>query len=281
MNNYLAKKGLLAVDRSQVKRANIRRRIETAVASVLRPLGFLKFARKTRHAVGTALGRSTGWLSDEMRILPEGIDWRNTRAVVKSSSDCGIFVNLVGREKHGIVAPGAMREEVVEEIIAALKDFINPETGEKIVTTIYRKEEVARGPNMDAAPDIFLHLAHGEIEQITPLGGAVFENSSKTGTHRMEGVFVAAGPGIRHENAGEANIVDVAPAVLHSLGVRIPNGFEGKIPDGLFDENWLSENPIRSADSANEQAGAQERAGAESQEEQRRIEQRLKDLGYL
>lgn len=50
------------------------------------------------------------------------------------------------------------------------------------------------------------------------------------GAHRPEGVFLARGPEYRRGvELEELSILDVAPSILHGLGLPIPADFEGRV----------------------------------------------------
>src|SRR5205814_7789695 len=54
------------------------------------------------------------------------------------------------------------------------------------------------------------------------------------GTHRPEGVLLAAGPGIRHTRlADDPAIVDLAPTVLAAAGVSVPDDMDGRVLNEL------------------------------------------------
>src|SRR5207249_4903147 len=55
------------------------------------------------------------------------------------------------------------------------------------------------------------------------------------GTHRPEGVLMAAGPGIRHARLDDPPaIVDLAPTVLAAAGVAVPDDMDGRVLGELF-----------------------------------------------
>ena len=61
------------------------------------------------------------------------------------------------------------------------------------------------------------------------------------GHHRFHGVFIAAGPSIRAgQRLDEVSITDVAPLVLYSLDVPIPDDLDGSLPVDIFEPGALS-----------------------------------------
>ena len=55
-------------------------------------------------------------------------------------SDNEVYVNLKGREPHGIVDPGKLIEEVRTRVIDLLIDYRDPATGQRLVNLALRKE---------------------------------------------------------------------------------------------------------------------------------------------
>ena len=53
--------------------------------------------------------------------------------------------------------------------------------------------------------------------------------------HSLDGIFMAYGKDIKKEYTTQgANIVDVAPTILHKLGVPIPKDMDGKVLQNIF-----------------------------------------------
>jgi len=64
------------------------------------------------------------------------------------------------------------------------------------------------------------------------------------GTHYPDGVVIAAGPGIAQgKRAPRQSIVDVASTVLYSLGLPVPEDFEGRVMDDIFEPDTLRKHP--------------------------------------
>jgi predicted AlkP superfamily phosphohydrolase/phosphomutase len=80
------------------------------------------------------------------------VDWNRTKAY--SLGLGGIFVNLRGREGKGIVKPGAEYEEVRKQIMAGIREFRDPDTGNPVIQGAYRREDIFHGPETADAADI-------------------------------------------------------------------------------------------------------------------------------
>jgi predicted AlkP superfamily phosphohydrolase/phosphomutase len=100
-----------------------------------------------------------------------------------------------------------------------------------------------------------------------------------SGSHRMQGMFVARGPHVRKgtEVTG-ARIVDLAPTTLHVMGCPVPEDMDGRVLTGILDAALLDARApqVGPADSL----GSRE-AYALSEDEESELEARLKGLGYL
>ena len=57
-----------------------------------------------------------------------------------------------------------------------------------------------------------------------------------TGDHRMEGILIAAGPAFQPDAAPpDAELLDIAPTVLHLLGVPVPDDMDGRVLTELLE----------------------------------------------
>jgi predicted AlkP superfamily phosphohydrolase/phosphomutase len=65
-----------------------------------------------------------------------------------------IFINLQGREQKGSVAPGAQAEQVKEKVTRALLEMTDPDTGQRIIEKVLRREEIYSGPYFNEAADL-------------------------------------------------------------------------------------------------------------------------------
>ena len=127
-------------------------------------------------------------------------------------------------------------------------------------------------------------LADGGTMSILPGSQVVTRRTEARGHHRWEGMFLAAGAGIRAgAQTDELVIVDVAPLVLHRLGLEIPDDLAGRLPVGIFEPDELAAHPPRRRVAAPYEAEAcGAAAGLElDPEEQAGVMQRLRALGYV
>jgi hypothetical protein len=104
-----------------------------------------------------------------------------------------------------------------------------------------------------------------------------------TGDHRMEGVFIASGPPFRAGASPEgADLMDIAPTVLHLLGVPVPGDMDGRVLTEILDPALVpspaAPEPVQATTAAPVE---QPVPVAYTDEEDADIQQRLADLGYL
>jgi predicted AlkP superfamily phosphohydrolase/phosphomutase len=214
----------------------------------------------------------------------EDVDWRRT--VAYSLGNVGqIYVNLAGREPLGCVKPGAPYEKVRDKIIARLMELRDPQTGEKVIEAVYRREEIYSGDEVEHAPDIvFLprrleYFGFGEYE----FGSHKIIETMKrgiSGTHRMDGIFMAYGAAVQPGLVLEGlQIVDLAPTILHLLGVPIPNQIDGRVLHEIFVDGFEPAQAVPGHAPWRSQSGESD-AGLTKDEEQI-VSERLRNLGYV
>lgn len=212
------------------------------------------------------------------------VDWRRSKAYSHGRHLGSIYVNLKGREPQGTVEPGAEYEAVRDQIERLAHEFRDPRTGRKLIGQVLRREEIFHGPYLERAPDLILRPA--EPTDIF-FGLADFGHRQTvatvyrySGMHRDEGMLVMNGPGIRPGAKIEgASILDIAPTVLHTMGLPVPTTMDGRVLEAAFVEGYIDSFPIVSLEPA---AVREPVVAADYTEEgEREIVERLKGLGYL
>ena len=212
------------------------------------------------------------------------IDWSQTKAYFSGLTGEAIYIHLRGRDSDGIVEPGVPYEELRKQIIRALLELRDPQTGEIVVAGAYRREELYDGPYVDQLPDIVFSLADRPYlpsEQLaTSTVIAPLPGEAGGGRHQPTGIFLAAGAGIQHSGSfASANIVDLAPTILFALGVPVPADMDGRVLTEMFDPTFVARHPIQIGPPVPMDALVSQTSYTDA--EIASIESHLRDLGYL
>ncbi|MFX0198701.1 MAG: alkaline phosphatase family protein [Candidatus Hodarchaeota archaeon] len=212
----------------------------------------------------------------------ELIDWSRTQAYspIHTSVFGTIYVNLHGREGQGSVDRyeyEKLRDRLIGDFHSLNKEIPN------FQVKVFKREDVYQGSYLDHAPDMVYVINDFRCVSRSSLGkGPVFETRSLgdnySGTHRLEGIFVAKGPQIKRGHwLGQAEIVDIVPTVLHILNTPIPDDIDGKVLKDIFQPN--SELARRDIDLVNASSMQVTRKPKEFLDKS--VWKRLEGLGYL
>ena len=233
-------------------------------------------------------------LGDRIYVLPRddrpeflnAIDWSLTQAY--SFGYYGqIFINLRGREPNGIVEPGEAYEAVRKQIADGLSELRDPQDGQKVVDRVFFKDELYSGDFLSDAPDLltimrgFTYMTRKGYE-FAAQRGELFRApyTEETGSHRLEGILIAAGPDIIEQPIlAETDIQDLAPSLLYLQDCPIPNYMDGRVIVDIMRPELLrrrrpqfEERPI----SYRDDFPADWDAASEAE-----VTERLRKLGYL
>lgn len=162
------------------------------------------------------------------------IDWTKTRAVITRGGQ--IYINLKGREEHGIVDP-ADKYALEDEIITALYNYRDPHTGRRVVAVALRnRDAILLGEGGPECGDITIFMEEGfniiHMDSLSTQRGYYHTSVSP--------FFAAAGPGIK-ENFKTDRIIrqtDVAPTMAVLGGVRMPAQCEGSVVHQILTEEF-------------------------------------------
>lgn len=201
------------------------------------------------------------------------VDFDRTRACVVHAGMAGfLYLNLAGRQPGGIVPPSqydALREELRERFLsAAARDAAGRPCHPFVEVFRPEVEYGCRRGDQPWLPDLVLTPAPG-LAVVRKMRGAGWVQwlpwRKLEGTHRPEGIFAAAGPGIRSaqshstalvgtpaegarnaaypENATPLDslrmtaprLLDMAPTLLTLLGLPVPAAMTGRACGEFFD----------------------------------------------
>lgn len=163
----------------------------------------------------------------------DDVDWSRTRAYTMGLN--GLYLNLKGREREGIVEPGAGAESLKDELRSKLDGLADPASGRIGITGVFDCDSVYAGPYVDNAPDLIVGYGDGFRASWDSVMGKVtsqiFEDNLKawSGDHCIDPRLV---PGVlfcnRKISDEKPAIVDVAPTILKLFGLALPRHLDGK-----------------------------------------------------
>ncbi len=170
----------------------------------------------------------------------EDIDWGKTRAYA-SGSIGQITLNLQDREPQGTVGPDD-RESTLKELSEQLAAVTHPETGQPLFNQITYRDDVFYGPYVQNGADLIFTIDDYRISPSRKLGlekDSLFGLSEyeDSGSHRMEGILVLAGPAARNNpQRQQGNVYDITPTILALTGVPVPEDLDGEPLYGMLTE---------------------------------------------
>lgn len=214
------------------------------------------------------------------RKVTSKIDFSETEAFLSfgCSGFGGIRINLEGREKNGQV-PKEKYNEFRKEVIEGLEDLTDSETGRKVVKKVWRREGIYGGEFLERAPDIVFQCSENyDVKRI--LEGRLFSEVKKLlGIHEMDGIFMAHGPNIKEGHKIEgAEIIDIAPTLLHMNGISVPEDMDGRVLRGIFKSNSELDKEVEYQEPLERKSKSKYEMSGEDEE---KVRERLKGLGYL
>lgn len=174
-----------------------------------------------------------GYLAVKDESLPPGmellsnVDWSRTRAYGFGLE--GLYVNLQGREKYGIVPPSEY-DTLLAELKEKLESTIDPWTGKPAVAHLYvRDETFTDGGERSIGPDAVMGYAKGtrgaDASALGEVEGEVFTDNDKewSGDHEMDtpsipGILATSRPLKRPAH----DLRELNASVLAEFGIEEP-----------------------------------------------------------
>jgi predicted AlkP superfamily phosphohydrolase/phosphomutase len=193
------------------------------LASKLRIIGLLRkvVPKRLVKEIPSASGEI------EREVKTNKIDWQ--RSKVQASGQGPIYLNPENNDN----------EMLKEEIKQKLEALVDPRTGKKIVEKVYRKEEIYKGKYLAEAPDLIMDQAKG----VHIPGGIgqkdIFDSPQRwQAENKKTGLFMAYGPDIKGGGKiDNVSILDLAPTILHLMGIAVPDDVDGRVMKEIFRED--------------------------------------------
>ncbi len=252
LNTWLEEEGYLTTTANPtgeaLRRVGIsRERLERALKAT-KTLDLVK--RLVPDSMQQVVKEADGATSNQRRLGE--VDWDET--VAFASTNFTIHVLDAGK---------------IDEIIEQLRALESP-AGDPFFEEVLRADDVLHGHRLEQAPDILLLPADGHGCE-DPIGKPLWEHRGPgTAGHAMDGILVAHGPSFKQGiTLDGARLVDLAPTILHRFGLPVPEDMDGQVLDILVEDRQIEFTKEATV------------AGAFSEQELEKVEERLRGLGYL
>lgn len=229
------------------------------------------------------------------RILSKSTDlqlhWDQTTAYSEGAVG-NVRINLQGREPLGAVCPGEEYEELRNKLIDALEKVEDPETGQRIIRAVHKREDVYSGECLESMPDLVVVPVDGyrcrtNARRFGIRGEearSVIRKATWSGDHRRYGILFIKGPGTGTAVSVEgARIIDVAPTVMYLLGLPVPSYMEGQVLESALTREYIADRPVvvDNAAVAGPDADLLSPDTQSDDDADEALKERLRSLGYL
>jgi predicted AlkP superfamily phosphohydrolase/phosphomutase len=166
------------------------------------------------------------------RFAELAVDWSRTKAWSEGGYYARVFVNVQGREPHGIV-PRSEYEAFCNQLIREI-EAIPDEKGQPIGTRVLKPQQLYRTIK-GVAPDLFVYFGQLRWRSVGTVGLRsiqTFENDTgpDDANHAEEGIFILAAPGIpAGKEWHQGQLMDIAPTLLRLFHLDVPADMQGKV----------------------------------------------------
>ncbi len=256
--------------------------------------GFLKFNPKSTHPtllkkitqklrVGKLMSRfiSAKTVSKVEKSLTRYIDsflWDQSKAFSIGKGGEG-FIYLLDENN-------SEREKTATKIIEKLKTIKDPQIESSVIKAIHHKEDIFHGDFLELMPDITIEPANGySFRGAYQPNEDIFHTISPgldfhLGKHHRDGIIIAAGSHIKSQISLQARLIDITPTLLYYMQLPVYRYMDGRVIQELFTDEFKTQNPLPERVDTVCLSKRQHEMTYSNQDE-KKIQQRLKDLGYM
>ncbi len=218
VNTWFKSKGLLKADGGGLH--SILSRAGVSYPSLVRGLSKVGLYGLARRLAPRSLKKAVPELPHEQKLDPR------TSRMFMPSLNSGVFVG------------GGLSDATVSGVKQELASLAFE--GQQVVEKVVPREEVVWGPFSHRSGDFHIVPVYG-YEVSHRIMQSCFESPNlsgdiRTGTHRREGIFIAHGPDFAQGTSlgSSLNTWDVAPTLLHLMGLSVPDYMDGRVVHEAF-----------------------------------------------
>ncbi|KPL19442.1 MAG: hypothetical protein AMJ92_03135 [candidate division Zixibacteria bacterium SM23_81] len=137
-----------------------------------------------------------------------------------------IYINMKGREPKGSVDPSDY-DRVRGEVAEGLLELRNPDTGERVIRKVARREEIYHGDSLFQAADLIAIPTDGFDLKADVKKALLFEKTALVGMHTYDDAFLLVLG--RRSVQEDVEIMDLMPTILSMMDVRVPQDVDGRV----------------------------------------------------
>ena len=207
----------------------------------------------------------------------------STTVYMSGGNQGSLRLNLAGREPEGIVK-AEDAEKVLAALVGGLTEICDPDTGEPLFSGFYRPKDLYAGPFFNDAPDLIADSYQSDWTLVSTLPGLCrrpwryfLQGERWYGDHARDGIYVFAGRDFRHlPSRGQADLLDIPATLLYLYDVPQPDDYDGQ---PLLNTLIAAERPVQHQ--RGDERSVERAVYNYTDDEEREVLQRLKDLGYV
>ena len=208
------------------------------------------------------------------------LDWAKTTAFCATPSSNGVRIRVAREPGMPGIQPGEYHA-FREKLIADLYNLRGPD-GEAVITRVIVREDAFPGAAMVDAPDLTLILSDFGFVSVRNRAPVVAPRTQAAGTHHPDGILIASGPGIAPDHSRTlVNLIDIPSILVHSLGLSVPQDFEGTVPVQLFTSAMWAQRPLKRGPATRPVENDAMTEAGPSDSERAKILEQMRALGYL
>ena len=188
--------------------------------------------RATRRRAGD--GTDVGFA--EMTRHIHALDWERTRGLRGDARAARASTSSAACPAATRRCPSDVRAQLMDELAAGLRELRRPHDGRPLVDEVWTRDRAFAGPYEASAPTSrWCWPTAGRCRSCPPTRSSPGA-PSRAGTTAGRASSWRPDPVIRAgARVDELSIVDVAPLLLHRLGLPVPDDMAGSVPVEIFE----------------------------------------------
>jgi predicted AlkP superfamily phosphohydrolase/phosphomutase len=211
--------------------------------------------------------------------------------IISGDSFGATFYLLPLQKGPGVQAAQKTYDRTKALLKSKLEQLQDPATGQRVIQTVFQKEDLYWGPYLDWAPDILGLESKGYLfwSWLPTEDKAIFPATESPGFdrlfnayHMLNGALIMAGTNVQKGiNNFDAHIFDIAPTVLYLLGEPVPQEMDGNILAAPISEEYLENHALATRWTRPSKRREMKALSDSTEAINKFIEEQLRAIGYV